>query len=74
MTKLHQAPQLPEVCQRFGVGRLALFGSALCPDFRPESDLDFLVEFLPMLPEERARAYFGLLEELEQIFNRPIDW
>ncbi len=73
MTKLPQAPQLPEVCQRFGVRRLALFGSALRPDFRADSDLDFLVEFGPMPPEERAKAYFGLLEELEQLFGRPID-
>ena len=36
-----------EFCRRNGVGRLAVFGSALRNDFTPESDVDFLVEFLP---------------------------
>ena len=73
MTKLPQAPQLSVICQRFGVRRLVLFGSAVRADFRPDSDLDFLAEFGPMPPEDKAKAYLGLLEELEQIFDRPID-
>jgi hypothetical protein len=32
-------------CQENGVRRLAIFGSALRDDFRPESDVDVLVEF-----------------------------
>ncbi|MBI4320453.1 MAG: nucleotidyltransferase family protein [Chloroflexi bacterium] len=35
------------ICQRFRVRELALFGSALREDFRPESDVDLLVEFEP---------------------------
>jgi predicted nucleotidyltransferase len=34
-------------CQRHGIARLALFGSALRADFGPESDVDVLVEFQP---------------------------
>lgn len=34
-------------CQRHGIRRLALFGSALGDDFGPESDVDLLVEFDP---------------------------
>jgi uncharacterized protein len=34
-------------CQRHGIARLALFGSALRDDFGPESDVDVLVEFQP---------------------------
>ena len=34
-------------CQRRGIARLALFGSALRDDFGPDSDVDVLVEFQP---------------------------
>lgn len=37
--------KLAEMCRRHHIRRLALFGSALRPDFRPDSDVDFLVEF-----------------------------
>ena len=37
---------LEDLCQRHGVARLALFGSALRDDFDPDtSDLDFAVKF-----------------------------
>jgi hypothetical protein len=36
---------LEQFCRRHGIRRLALFGSALGPDFRADSDLDVLVEF-----------------------------
>lgn len=34
-------------CRRHHIARLALFGSVLRDDFRPESDVDVLVEFQP---------------------------
>jgi predicted nucleotidyltransferase len=34
-------------CQKHGIRRLAVFGSALRDDFRPDSDVDILVEFEP---------------------------
>jgi predicted nucleotidyltransferase len=34
-------------CQRHGVARLGLFGSALRDDFRADSDVDVLIEFQP---------------------------
>jgi len=39
--------QIAEFCQRHHVRRLALFGSVLRADFRPDSDVDVLVEFEP---------------------------
>ena len=39
--------QIAEFCRRRHIRRLAVFGSALRPDFRPDSDLDLLVEFEP---------------------------
>ena len=51
-----------------------MFGSAVGDRFDgAESDLDFLVEFLPLQPGEHADAYFGLLEDLERLFERPVD-
>ena len=48
--------ELRELCRRFHVRRLDLFGSAMGDDFDPaHSDLDFLVEFDPRAPE----ALFG---------------
>jgi hypothetical protein len=39
--------RIAEFCARYRIRRLALFGSVLRPDFRPESDVDVLVEFEP---------------------------
>jgi predicted nucleotidyltransferase len=36
-----------DFCRRHGIRRLSLFGSVLRDDFRPDSDVDVLVEFLP---------------------------
>ena len=38
---------LAEFCRRHGIRKLSLFGSILRDDFRPESDIDVLVEFEP---------------------------
>lgn len=62
------------MCSRYGVRRLALFGSAVRDDFDPQrSDLDFLVDFQPLPPGGHSNAYFGLLRELESLFGRGID-
>lgn len=38
---------LETFCKKNGIKKLALFGSVLRGDFRPESDIDMLVEFMP---------------------------
>ena len=65
---------IAELCRRFGVRRLDLFGSAATGRFEPtRSDLDFLVAFEEMPSGKYAKACFGLRESLEQLFGRPID-
>ena len=66
---------LKDLCKKYRVKRFEVFGSALTGQgFDPEnSDLDFLVEFLPLQPGEHADAYFGLLEALQDLFNRHVD-
>lgn len=67
--------QLNEICVKRHVRRLEIFGSAATAEnFNHDtSDLDFLVEFGELLPGEYADAYFGLLEDLEDLFHRPVD-
>ena len=65
---------LRELCRRLRVHRLDLFGSATGTDFDPSSsDLDFLVQFENLAPDQYADAYFGLLEGLQRLFGRPVD-
>ena len=65
---------IEQLCRDFRVRRLELFGSAAAGKDRPgESDLDFLVEFEPLPPGRYADAYFGLLEALQRLFDRPVD-
>jgi hypothetical protein len=62
------------LCTHRKVRRLAVFGSATDDRFDPErSDLDLLVEFEKMPPSEHADQYFGLAEDLERLFGRPVD-
>lgn len=66
--------ELAQLCAQYRVRRLELFGSATDERFEPDtSDLDFLVEFQELSPREHANAFFGLMEELQQIFGRPVD-
>ena len=60
-----------DFCRRHHIRRLALFGSVLRDDFRPESDVDVLVEF------ESGHApgweFFEMEEELSKIVGRKVD-
>ena len=65
--------RLEALCRQYSVQRLDLFGSASRGRYRLEdSDLDFLVEFLPVPIATYADTYFGLLEALERHFGRPV--
>lgn len=64
--------QLAELCRRYHVRELALFGSVLRDDFRPDSDIDVLAEYEP---EARVTLFnhFDLQENLEQPLGRSVD-
>ena len=69
-----QADSLRSLCLNYGVQRLEVFGSAATSSKLPEdSDLDFLVEFQPKANAAYADTYFGLLEDLQNRFGRPVD-
>ena len=77
MTNLVQQhlEELKRLCLKYRVAHLELFGSAANDEKfdSAKSDIDFLVEFLPLTPAEHAVAYFGLLADLQDLFNRQID-
>ena len=64
--------RIQQFCQRYDVQRMALFGSVLNENFRPDSDVDVLVSFAP-------NAHVGFLtlsrmqRELSKLFKRPVD-
>jgi predicted nucleotidyltransferase len=65
---------LRALCRKHHVAQLELFGSATTNRFDiVDSDLDFLVSFEPLSPTDRADAYFGLLESLQDLYKRNID-
>jgi len=62
------------ICQRHGICRLEVFGSAArADDFDPErSDADFLVEFAPDARPD-LHSFFGAKADLEQLQGRGVD-
>ena len=64
-----------KLCIKYHVRYLAFFGSAITDGaFNAKtSDLDFLVEFQPLEQGQYADTYFGFLEALEDLFQRPVD-
>ena len=66
--------EIQDLCRRFGVLRLDLFGSAADGSFDPDrSDIDVLVEFDLRSERDHFADYFGLKEGLEALFDRPVD-
>jgi uncharacterized protein len=65
---------LTDLCRRFKVRRMDLFGSAARGTFDPKvSDLDFLVSLDDSSPADYTENYFGLANELERLFQRRVD-
>ena len=60
-------------CREFAVRRLALFGSALRPDFAPASDVDLTVEFGDPGTHSLVDQYFGFKSALESLLGRRVD-
>jgi uncharacterized protein len=66
--------EIADLCRRYGVQRLDLFGSAASESFDPgRSDLDFVVSFERREPPNLFDRYFGLKEDLESLFGREVD-
>ena len=61
----------PEVlrafCEKWGVAELAVFGSVLRDDYRPDSDIDFLVTWAPGV-KRTWKDIWAMKEELREVF------
>ena len=63
---------LADLCQRYRVRELSLFGSAARGEMRAESDIDLLVEFLPNAKIDLVE-YAGLMLDLSKLIGRKVD-
>jgi len=64
--------EIDELCERYGVGRLELFGSAATPEFGEASDIDFIVTFADR-SAGYADRYLDFAEALEGLLGRRVD-
>ena len=66
-----------ELCRKYKVKTLSVFGSILTDRFNDESDVDLLVDFLPYDPDslefDYVMNYIDLAESLEDLFGRKVD-
>ena len=72
MISVARSELLAQFCRRWKIASLALFGSVLRVDFRPDSDIDVLVTF----EKDANWTLFDLVtmeDELAQLFGRPVD-
>lgn len=58
-------------CRRWKITEFSFFGSVLRDDFRPDSGVDVLVEFVP--GHVPGFAFFNMQEELKGILGREVD-
>jgi uncharacterized protein len=65
--------RIAELCRRLDVEELAIFGSYLRDDFRPESDVDFLAVFRNDDPGPWMSKLQQFERELGEILGRKID-
>jgi predicted nucleotidyltransferase len=63
--------EIARFCRRHHIQRLALFGSVVRDDFRPDSDVDVLVQFEP--GKAPGWEFFGMQDELTQLLGRNVD-
>ena len=64
--------RLADICRRYQVRELAVFGSAARGAMRPDSDIDMLVEFLPEA-EIGLLEHAGLMLDLAQLLGCGVD-
>ena len=64
---------ITHLCQEHRVDSMSVFGSVLTDKFNDDSDVDFLVSFMPVPVEEYADNYLQLYAGLQTLLGRNID-
>lgn len=62
-----------DLCIKYKVASLFVFGSALTERFKNDSDVDLLVDFKDVDLYDYADNYFNLKSSLEKLFERDVD-
>jgi predicted nucleotidyltransferase len=65
--------QIGEICRKYGVSQLSVFGSVLRADFRAESDVDFLVVFRGNNAGPWLAKYQHMEAELAGLLGRRVE-
>jgi len=66
--------KLVELCNKYKVKRIFVFGSTVKGNFNPQtSDIDLIVELEDMPPVEKGEILMELWAELENLFGRKVD-
>jgi uncharacterized protein len=63
--------RISEICRKYGVVELAVFGSVVRDDFGPDSDVDFL--YVRSADSRIGMEFFGFREELHDAVGREVD-
>ncbi len=70
----NNVPNISQLCQEYKVKKLIIFGSVLDGRFDiMKSDIDILVDFQAMSPEEHAQKYFSLMDSLGRLLGIKVD-
>ncbi len=72
LMKTFPVDAITKFCQRWKIRELALFGSALRADFKPESDIDIMVTFDDSA-DWSLLDHITMQQELCEIFQRDVD-
>lgn len=65
--------EIKMLCDKYFVAELYVFGSVLTENFKPKSDIDFLVRFSGVNPSEYFDNYMDLKDSFEKLFSRKVD-
>ena len=64
--------ELAEICRRYQIKDLSLFGSAVRGEMRPDSDVDLLVEFMPDA-NVSLFGHFDAEQALSKLVGKKVD-
>jgi predicted nucleotidyltransferase len=65
--------KIKSLCEQYHVRSLFAFGSVIKESFRPDSDIDLIVDINNTDPISYSDDYFGLKFQLEHLFQRQVD-
>lgn len=71
----HNLQRIFDLCRRYKVKTLSVFGSILTNRFNDNSDVDLLVEFETLDHDnfDYVSNYFDFRDGLEKLFNKKVD-